>query len=127
MKKFILSAVAAGALAVGGAASAQDLGGVIGSLFGFGSPPAAVQPGSVYIDQYGRQVAVDQFGRHRILQSAVGIVGYDAWGRPVYGQIGSRSSNSAVRAVVGAAQAGDNDGDGVINLHDRMPNDANVQ
>jgi len=127
MKKFILSAVAAGALAVGGAASAQDLGGVIGSLFGFGSPPAAVQPGSVYIDQYGRQVAVDQFGRHRILQSAVGIVGYDAWGRAIYGNIGARSGNAAVNATVNAAQTRDNDGDGVINMYDRMPNDGNVQ
>lgn len=127
MKKFILSAVAAGALAVGGAASAQDLGSAIGSLFGFGTPPVAVQPGSVYIDQYGRQVAVDQFGRHRILQSAVGIVGYDAWGRPVYGHIGARSGNRAVGAVVGAAQTRDNDGDGVINMHDRMPNDPSVQ
>lgn len=127
MKKFILSAVAVGALAVGGAASAQDLGGVIGSIFGFGTPPATVQPGSIYIDQYGRQVAVDQFGRHRLLQSAVGIVGYDAWGRPVYGHIGSRSGNAAVNAVVNAAQTRDNDGDGVINLHDKMPNDANVQ
>ncbi len=127
MKKFILSAVAAGALSVGGAASAQDLGGVIGSLFGFGSPPAAAQPGSVYIDQYGRQVAIDQFGRHRILQSAVGIVGYDAWGRPVYGNIASRSGNRAIGAAVSAAQSGDNDGDGVINMYDRMPNDGNVQ
>ncbi len=127
MKKFILSAVAAGALAVGGAASAQDLGGVIGSIFGFGSPPATVQPGSVYFDQYGRKVLVDQFGRHRLLQSTVGIVGYDAWGRPVYGNIGSRSGNAAVNATVLSAQTRDNDGDGVPNAHDRMPNDANVQ
>ena len=127
MKKFILSAVAAGALAAGGAASAQDLGGVIGSIFGFGTPPVALQPGSVYIDQYGRQVAIDQFGRHRLLQSAVGIVGYDAWGRPVYGNIGARSGNAAVNATVHAAQTRDNDGDGVPNMYDRMPNDGNVQ
>jgi hypothetical protein len=78
MKKFILTAVAAGALAVGGAASAQDLGGILGNIFGFGQPtyptygtstptPAVVAGtqqsygGGVYVDQYGRQV--DQYGR----------------------------------------------------------------
>ena len=129
MKKFIYSAVAAAAVAVGGAASAQDLGGVLGSIFGFGTPPVAtgVQPGTVYIDRFGRQVAVDQFGRHVLLQQNMGIIGYDAWGRAIYGNVGARSSNRAVNEVVRSAQLGDSDGDGVINMHDRMPHDANVQ
>ena len=38
MKKLIASAVAAGALAFGGAASAQDLGSVIANVLGFGQP-----------------------------------------------------------------------------------------
>ena len=38
MKKYILSAVAAGGLALGGAASAQDLGPILGSILGYGSP-----------------------------------------------------------------------------------------
>ena len=39
MKKFILTAVAAGALAAGGAASAQDLGGILSGIFGYGGQP----------------------------------------------------------------------------------------
>jgi len=38
MKKSLLAAVAAGALAVGGAASAQDFGGILSNIFGYGSP-----------------------------------------------------------------------------------------
>lgn len=45
MKKLIATAVAAGALAVGGTASAQDFGGVIASILGFGQP--------TYNQQYG--------------------------------------------------------------------------
>lgn len=38
MKKIFLTAVAAGALAAGGAASAQDFGAAISSIFGYGTP-----------------------------------------------------------------------------------------
>lgn len=44
MKKYILTAVAAGALAVGGAASAQDFGTVISNIFGFGGPTYQTYP-----------------------------------------------------------------------------------
>ncbi|HEY0824538.1 MAG TPA: hypothetical protein VGD76_12175 [Ramlibacter sp.] len=117
MKKFILSAVAAGALAIGSAASAQDIGSVLGAILGAGQQPY----GSVYIDRYGRQVGIDQFGRHVLLQSN-GIVGYDAWGRAIYGNV-LGSGNRAVDQVVRSVQLGDNDGDGVLNMHDRLPND----
>lgn len=56
MKKTILAAVAAGALAVGGAASAQDFGTVLGSIFGFGTPTYNhnTYPGQyAYPGQYG--------------------------------------------------------------------------
>lgn len=132
MKKTIAMAVAAGALAVGGAASAQDLGTVISNLFGFGQPtytvpavpavpsygdqPAVVAStvpygGRVYIDPYGRQVYMDQYGRQIVAQSnTYGITGYDAFGRPVYGTVGNVALN-------------DRDGDGVPNYRDRWPDD----
>ena len=122
MKKFVLSTLAAGALAFGGAASAQDLGGVLSSIFGFGTPsypvynsgatPAVVAGtqsyGTVYVDQYGRVLNVDQYGRQVIAQSGPqATTGYDAWGRPIYGY--------------GYEQ--DRDGDGVADIRDRWPND----
>jgi hypothetical protein len=107
MKKSILTAVAAGALAIGGAASAQDFGTVISNIFGFGQPtyptysypnyggstPAVVAgtqpyygtngnhnayPGNTYGGTtYGGQVYVDQYGRQ---------VTIDQYGRHVYVQ-----------------------------------------
>lgn len=165
MRKSIIMAVAAGALAVGGAASAQDLGSVLGSIFGYGnaypgygtsqSTPAVVagtvpyygnqtpygtpQYGStvpygttVYQDQYGRRFYYDQYGRQVMLdqpttQQQYGIVGYDAWGRPVYGTTSTTTygtygtygsnGNSAY------ATRNDRDGDGVVNWNDRYPDD----
>ena len=176
MKKLILTAVAAGAMAVGGAASAQSFGDVLGSIFGYGQPtynqgygtpqygyggsqPAIVAgaQGTVYVDQYGRRVDqygrllstpsygsqqlyqdqygrqfyYDQYGRQVIVQSSTnvygannygtstyggantyGITGYDAWGRPVYGNTGSYAYNTR-----------DRDGDGVADSYDRYPDD----
>lgn len=87
MRKFILTVAAVGAMAVSGAASAQGL---------FGGPriiePAVVAPqgsypaGSVYTDQYGRQVHVDQYGRHVLIDrsSMAGRSVYDeSFGRTV--------------------------------------------
>ena len=152
MKKFILSAVAAGALAVGGAASAQDLGAVVSSLFGFGAPsyptystsqPAVVAgtgygqygyygnhntyPGTsqVYVDQYGRQFSYDQYGRQVYVQPSTnyGIVGYDQWGRPVYGTTSTTTTYGTTQYPYGYSRPGDRDGDGVANINDRWPDD----
>lgn len=150
MKKFILTAVAAGALAVGGAASAQDLGGILGSLFGFGTQtyptynsgiPAVVagtQPhgATVYTDQYGRQFYYDQYGRQVVVQQQNTynnpvIVGYDSWGRPVYGQRQYGTTQYGTPQY-GTSQYGtyaygtnswDRDGDGIANTRDRWPDD----
>jgi hypothetical protein len=145
MRKFILSAVAAGAVAFAGAASAQGFGGVLNDLFGFGRPAYPTQSGatpavvagaqpygsSVYVDPYGRQVTVDPYGRQVVVQpnrGAYGITGYDAWGRPVYGSApvpyGYRGDYGNHGNYAYAGQPGDKDGDGVPNVHDRYPDDA---
>lgn len=116
MKKLILSALAAGALAAGGAASAQDLRSMFPGVFGEPSTPAVVAGtypyGTVYVDRYGRQVYVDQYGRHVIQSSGAinGGVGYDAWGRPIYNN------------PYGGTYY-DRDGDGVADARDRWPTD----
>jgi hypothetical protein len=125
MKKFIFSAVAAGALAVGGAASAQDVGDVLTNILGsFGVPVYGTQQqqsGSVYVDQYGRQVMIDQYGRHVLVQpntvygnTVYGNTVYDAYGRPVY---------TTPNGSYAYANPRDRDGDGVRNRLDRWPDD----
>ncbi|RYF15511.1 MAG: hypothetical protein EOO30_14385 [Comamonadaceae bacterium] len=151
MKKIFLTAVAAGALAAGGAASAQDIGAVIGNIFGYGTPqysygtqypygapatPAVVagtqpyygnrQPyNTVYVDQYGRQVYVDQYGRH-VVQSN-NVYGNNAYGGAVY-----QGTDAWGRPVYNTAPYGtyayggsnwDLDGDGIANTRDRWPDD----
>ena len=151
MKKFILGAVAAGALAVGGAASAQGLGGILDNIFGYGSgnqgysqsQPAVVAgtvphgtQGSVphgtqlYADQYGRQFYYDQYGRQVFVQtttttSSHGIVGYDSWGRPVYGttNVYNNVYGSNHYGGYAANRSWDRDGDGIANTRDRWPDD----
>jgi hypothetical protein len=137
MKKLIVMAAAAGALAVGGAASAQDLGSVVGSLFGFGAPqqtyrgdiPAVVAGtvpygSTVTTDQYGRQVYVDQYGRQVLVQpqSTTTIVGYDQWGRPIYGNTTTYGSYGTYGNYA-YANPNDRDRDGVVNWNDRWPDD----
>lgn len=116
MKKLILSAVAAGALAVGAAASAQDLGGILSGIFGYGQPtyqtypghpaypstnrgtPAVVagtQPYGSYGHSgstYGQQVYVDQYGRQVMI---------DQYGRHVLVQ-----PNSGTYGITGYDQWG---------------------
>ena len=136
MKKFIVSALAAGALAAGGAASAQDFGSVIGSLLNLAIPGMTQQygTGQMYQDQYGRQFYYDQYGRQVYVQQQTNpyygsqygqygqygsqygsqtIIGYDSWGRPIYG--------SSYGGYTG--RAWDSDGDGVANSRDRWPSD----
>ena len=130
MKKTILTAVAAGAIAICGAASAQDLGTVLGTLLGYGSPvytnPTVVngvQYQSVYTDRYGRQVGIDQNGNHVVLQASnygrCGIVGHDAVGNPIYGP--TRYGGYACPGTVWGVNNGDRDGDGVADARDRWP------
>jgi hypothetical protein len=102
MKKFILGAIAAGALAVSGAASAQwgnGIDNVITSIFGIGNSsgatPAVVAGAnqSVYVDQYGRRFYYDQYGRQVFVDNNMGSYGSyglgtgriatDAYGRSV--------------------------------------------
>ena len=141
MKKFIATALAATALAAGSAASAQDLGSLISNIFGFGSTQQGVVAGQVYADQYGRHFYYDQYGRQVYIQNQTQqIVGYDQWGRPVYGTQQQQPSH-----IVGYDQWGrpvygnggsyayggtwngqnqwDRDGDGVANHQDRWPDD----
>ena len=135
MKKFIVMAVAAGGLALGTAASAQDLRSVLTNILGYGTPtygtgtPAVVAGTQVCVDpdgrqvyvqpntSYCRQVYVDPDGRQVYVQpnTSYSITGYDAWGRPIYGSTTYR--NHAL------ANPRDRDGDGVRNRLDRWPDD----
>lgn len=80
MKKLLLSVLAVGAMATGGVASAQDglgsvlpqiLGNVLGNTGVLGNYPA----GTVYTDQYGRQVQVDQVGNHVVIGQNTNVLG----------------------------------------------------
>lgn len=150
MKKFILSAVAAGALAVGGAASAQDLGTVINSIFGIGTPtynygyggstPAVVagttygttpyygqapyygSTNQVYVDQYGRQVYIDQYGRQVIVQQQQPNYGGTVYGSGVQYDQWGRPIYGTYGSNSGY-RSWDRDGDGVANTSDRWPDD----
>jgi hypothetical protein len=147
MKKLIATAFAAGAMTIGGAASAQDFGSVIADIFGFGTPTyshsaPAVVGGQIYADQYGRHFYYDQYGRQVFVQNTQQqqIVGYDSWGRPVYGnatqpQPAQRITgydswgrpiygNAGVYAYGNNNNNWDRDGDGVANHRDRWPDDA---
>ena len=139
MKKFILSAVAVGALAIGGIAQADvidSVGNTISRIFGvpYDARPAGSAPlaSGVYTDAYGhrygidaagRQVPLDQYGSYR-----------DQWGRTVYigsnnqplyveqnGQLMHYGSNYGSYAM---GPSGDADNDGIMNRYDRYPNDA---
>jgi hypothetical protein len=128
MKKFIVTALAAGAMAAGGAASAQDFGSAIASLFGFASPTynygytypgvVATPQARVYSDSYGRQFYYDQYGQQVYLNNSGQIVGYDTWGRPIYGTPQAYSYNYY------GYNSWDRDRDGVPNSRDRWPDDA---
>jgi hypothetical protein len=150
MKKLIATAVAAGALAAGGAASAQDLGGVIANILGFGQPtynqqygyggygnsypsygggysnyggPAVVAPQTqMYQDQYGRQFYYDQYGRQVYVQTQTQQ--QQIVGYDQWGR--PVYGNSGTYAYGGGSTWGntwDRDGDGVPDSRDRYPND----
>jgi hypothetical protein len=143
MKKWIATALAAAALTAGTAAMAQDLGTIIGSIFGLGNGTPAVVAGSttVYQDTHGRRFYYDQYGRQVYMQDPQQqILGYDSYGRPIYSQsqqqqiVGYDSYGRPIygappRAYVyGGGTSGpyarnDRDGDGVVNWQDRWPDD----
>ncbi|HEX2546714.1 MAG TPA: hypothetical protein VHL79_17665 [Ramlibacter sp.] len=77
----------------------------------------------VYVDQYGRQVTMDQYGRHVYVQpsTSYGVVGYDQWGRPVYGNTTTTTTYGTTYGYSG--RGWDRDGDGVANHQDRWPDD----
>lgn len=110
MKKFILSAVAVGALAIGGVAQADvidSVGNTISRLFGipYDPTPAAAVP-------------LGQYGSYR-----------DAWGRTVY--LGANNQPVYIEqngqlipyGTVAMAPSYDRDGDGIANQYDRFPDD----
>ena len=131
MKKFILIAAAAGALAAGGSAFAQDK--VIpGSMYDMMRVPPAAQTNPegvraqtlpsgqrVFIDDQGRQVYVDEYGR----QVIPGIIGYDAWGRAIMGSSTYPGNYAYSGNYPYARSRRDRDGDGVPNRADRYPDD----
>jgi hypothetical protein len=96
MKKFILGAIAAGALAASSVASAQWGNGInnaISSIFGYGgssgSTPAVVAGAnqSIQVDAYGRRFYHDQWGRQVFVDNNMGT--YGSYGVPgSYGSYG---------------------------------------
>lgn len=142
MKKLIATALAAGALAAAGTASAQDFGGVIANLLGIATPQYGYTypQQQMYRDQWGRTFYYDQYGR-QVYQNNTGttIIGYDAWGRPVYNTSQYNSPNTysyggqypytyGGQYPYGTYSYGgrtwDRDGDGVANSRDRWPDDS---
>lgn len=125
MKKILLSAAAAGALAFGGAASAQDLGRILGDIlsnvgqptYNYGQtvpPPGSPDAGEGRVfSEGGRWIYEDQFGRRSVIPgdvvfSAQGPMYKDAWGNWVH---------------VASGSPYDRDGDGVADTSDRYPTD----
>ena len=131
MNKFILSALAAGALALGGAVSAQ----VVGSLPKptDGSVPWYMTQGQVYVDTHGRQFFYDQYWRQVFLPPGYtyGVIAHDSAGQPVYGAVGPDRNFGVAPldrrygdvAPDRRARDRDRDGDGVANRQDRWPDD----
>ena len=85
MKKFILTAVAAGALAAGGAASAQDIGSVIGSIFGYGQPQPTYQTYPGYPTYSNRGIPAVVAGTQPSNTQPYGVYGANVYGNNPYG------------------------------------------
>ncbi len=137
MKKFILSAIAVSALAVGGVAQADvidSVGNTISRIFGipYSPTPSAAPIGTVYTDAYGRRFQVDAAGRHVPLDQ-FGTY-RDQWGRTVYlgannqplyiEQNGQLIPYGSVAGTYAMGPSYDRDGDGVANQYDRYPHDS---
>jgi hypothetical protein len=139
MKKLILSAVAVGAMVVGGVARADlidSVGNTISQIFGVpydARPPGSVAIGNgIYTDSYGHRYGIDANGNRFALDQYGSY--RDQWGRTVYigannqplyveqnGQLMPYGSNYGSYAM---GPSGDADNDGIMNRYDRYPNDA---
>ncbi|RYF16977.1 MAG: hypothetical protein EOO30_08960 [Comamonadaceae bacterium] len=139
MKKFILSAIAVGAFAIGGVAQADVIDGVgntISRIFGipYNPAPSGAVPiaNGVYTDAYGRRIHVDAAGRHIPLDQFGSY--RDQWGRTVYlganqqpayvEQNGRLMPYGGVADTYAMGPSHDHDGDGIANQYDRFPQDA---
>lgn len=136
MKKFIMSAIAVGALAIGAPAQADlidSVGFTISRIFGipYDPRPETAVPivNGIYTDAYGRRFQVDAAGRYIPLDQFGSY--RDAWGRTVY--LGANNQplyveqNGQLLPYAGTyavAPSFDADADGVPNLHDHYPHDA---
>ena len=136
MKKFILTAVAVGAMAIGGVARADlidSVGTTISRIFGvpYDAQPSVSAPvaNGIYTDSYGRRYGVDSAGRQFPLDQ-YGTY-RDQWGRTVY--IGSNSQplyveqNGQLIPYGGTYAQGpiyDRDRDGTPDQYDRYPDDS---
>lgn len=113
MKKFILSAMAVGAMAFGGVAQADLIDGVgntLSRIFNIPydpTPPGrpAFAPGTIYTDANGTQYQVDATGKHVPLAQMQQL----PYGSP--------------SAPVAVAPSYDADGDGVPDQYDAYPYD----
>lgn len=138
MKKFILSAIAVGALAIGAAAHADvidSVGNGISRLFGvpYDPTPSVDVPraNGIYTDPSGRRFEVDADGRYIPLDRFGSY--RDQWGRTVYlgannqplyiEQNGQLVPYGSVAGNYAMSPSSDDDGDGVPNRYDRYPHD----
>jgi hypothetical protein len=134
-KKFILSALAFGALAIGGTAQADVIDGVGNAISRiFGVPYDARPAGSVsglYTDANGRRYHIDGAGRaialdHGTVRDQYGRTIYlGANNQPMYiEQNGQLIPYGAVAGTYAMGPSYDVDGDGVANPYDRYPSDS---
>lgn len=142
MKRWMLSVVAAAALAAGGAASAQDVLGtvlpqILGNI-GLGNGigrPGIVNPdgnGSVYVDPVGRRYQYDQYGRLTGAEQLEVVVdkegrrwAVDSEGRHTligqgYGGVAGLDNRAFSNRAFGNR---DRDRDGIPDAYDRYPYD----
>jgi hypothetical protein len=138
MKKFILSAMAVAAFAIGGGAQADvidSVGNTISRIFGVpydASASGSLPIGTVYTDAYGHHFQVDGAGRHVPLEQFGSY--RDQWGRTVYlgannqptyiEQNGQLIPYGSVSGNYATGPSYDRDRDGVPNQYDRAPRDS---
>lgn len=134
MKKSILTAIAVGAFAIGGAAQADlidSVGNTISRIFGipYDARPSSAVPivNGIYTDAAGRRFQVDAAGRYVPLDRFGSY--RDQWGRTVY--LGADNQPMYIEqngqlipyGTYAAAPSYDDDADGVANRYDRLPHD----
>jgi hypothetical protein len=131
MKKFVLSAIAVAAFAIGGGAQADvidSVGNTISRIFNIPydpSPSGAVPLANVYTDAHGRRFHVDAAGRHIPLDQFRSY--RDPSGRTVY--LGANNQpvyieqNGQLTGTYAMGPSYDRDGDGIANEYDRAPHD----